>query len=176
MWPNVGRTQVVEDGVIFNKQVQFRVPPIFDPDPAAGFQFKWDAVNSRILARDVADSAGVPLAANGFFGSDGTPLINGVTNITYLRNGSYTTNNGIAFTTTSFGLRNDISLGWYSTDPSGGTIDVSLFRDAANIIAQRNGVNNQIFCVYGTYTDSSNWERGIIGWNCGAFRIGSDKL
>src|SRR6185369_7501688 len=56
MWPNVGRTQVVEDQVIFNKFVQFRQGFIVDVDSATGFQWKWDAINSRIMARDAADT------------------------------------------------------------------------------------------------------------------------
>jgi hypothetical protein len=39
------------------------------------------------------------------------------------------------------------------------TIDASLTRDAANVIAQRNGGNAQALRVYGTYTDSGNYER-----------------
>lgn len=37
--------------------------------------------------------------------------------------------------------------------------DLFLTRDAANTLAQRNGTNAQTFRVYGTYTDSSNYER-----------------
>jgi hypothetical protein len=37
--------------------------------------------------------------------------------------------------------------------------DVVLTRDAANTLAQRNGVNAQALRVYGTYTDASNYER-----------------
>jgi len=43
--------------------------------------------------------------------------------------------------------------------------DVSLFRDgAAGILAQRVGTNAQSFKVYNTYTDGSNYERGIFDW------------
>ena len=37
--------------------------------------------------------------------------------------------------------------------------DTILARDAANTLAQRNGVNAQTFNLYGTYTDVSNYER-----------------
>lgn len=37
--------------------------------------------------------------------------------------------------------------------------DVFLFRDAANTLAQRNGVNAQTSRLYGTYTDASNYRR-----------------
>ena len=37
--------------------------------------------------------------------------------------------------------------------------DVPLVRDAAATLAQRNGTNQQIFRLYNTYTDESNYER-----------------
>lgn len=45
----------------------------------------------------------------------------------------------------------------------GGT-DLFLFRDAANTLAQRNGTTAQALNVYNTFTDTSNYERGIIDW------------
>jgi len=53
------------------------------------------------------------------------------------------------------------SIAWSSsgTGVSGGNRDLSLFRDAANTLAQRNGVNAQTHRIYGTYTDVSNYRR-----------------
>ena len=48
------------------------------------------------------------------------------------------------------------ALGW---DSGAGATDVSLFREAANILALRNGTNQQAFNLYHTYTDASNYER-----------------
>ena len=45
---------------------------------------------------------------------------------------------------------------------SGGSIDVRLYRDAANTLALRNGANGQTQNVYGTYTDGSNYRRVAI--------------
>ena len=42
--------------------------------------------------------------------------------------------------------------------------DVRIERDAANTLAQRNGTNAQLFRIYNTYTDASNYERGYIDW------------
>lgn len=42
--------------------------------------------------------------------------------------------------------------------------DVFITRDAANISAQRNGTTAQTFRVYNTYTDASNYERGVMDW------------
>lgn len=42
--------------------------------------------------------------------------------------------------------------------------NVTLFGEAANALAQRNGVNAQALRLYNTYTDASNYERAIFDW------------
>lgn len=49
-------------------------------------------------------------------------------------------------------------FGWSSTDDPTTTVDLSLFRDAANTYAQRNGANAQTARFYSTWTDASNGE------------------
>lgn len=46
-----------------------------------------------------------------------------------------------------------------------------LYGDAANTLALRNGVNAQMFNIYNTYTDASNYERGAIDFSSNAFYI-----
>jgi hypothetical protein len=55
--------------------------------------------------------------------------------------------------------------------------DVLLERDAAASLAQRNATTAQAFRVYNTYTDGSNYERGVFDWTTEAnvLRIGSQK-
>jgi len=53
---------------------------------------------------------------------------------------------------------------WSSSTAYNVTPDTYLYRDAAYTIAQRNGVNAQAFRVYNTYTDASNYERGVFDW------------
>jgi hypothetical protein len=55
--------------------------------------------------------------------------------------------------------------------------DIYLYRDAANTLAQRNGTNAQTFRLYNTFTDSSNYERGVFDWttNTNALTIGTQK-
>ena len=57
----------------------------------------------------------------------------------------------------------------------GGT-DLILARDAANTLAQRNGVNAQAFNIYNTHTDASNFERGFMRFVSNTLRIGTEKL
>jgi hypothetical protein len=52
--------------------------------------------------------------------------------------------------------------------------DLIIRRDAANTLAQRNGVNAQTFRLYNTYTDASNYERGFMRWNSNVLEIGSE--
>jgi hypothetical protein len=55
-----------------------------------------------------------------------------------------------------------------------GSNDVALARDAANTLAQRNGVNAQAFNLYNTYTDASNYERGYKRFVSNVFDIGTE--
>lgn len=52
--------------------------------------------------------------------------------------------------------------------------DIFLARDAANTLAQRNGVNAQAFNLYNTYTDASNYERGFMRFVSNALEIGAE--
>lgn len=72
----------------------------------------------------------------------------------------------VALNSGKLALASDWALVWASTsDPILGAVDLILARDAANVLAQRNGVNAQAFRLYNTYTDASNYERGGIRWN-----------
>lgn len=69
-----------------------------------------------------------------------------------------------------------IFFNWTSTtDAVAGTIDLTLGRDAANTLAQRNGTNAQTFRLYGTFTDSSNYERLGLFYNGTQYRIATQQ-
>jgi hypothetical protein len=68
-------------------------------------------------------------------------------------------------------IKNDgISIG-------GASLDTFLVRDAANTLAQRNGTNAQELRLYGTFTDSSNFERVFLDFDSGAsaFRLLAER-
>ena len=72
-------------------------------------------------------------------------------------------------------LANDYGLSWASTnDAYAGSIDLTIIRDAANILAQRNSTNAQTFRVYNTRTDASNYERGFMRWASNVLEIGAE--
>ena len=85
-------------------------------------------------------------------------------------------NLGTSGSSTWFALAPTGAMGWFVSDVTSGTFDLSLFRDAANTLAQRNGTNAQTFRVYNTYTDASNYERGYMRWNSNVFEIGGEVL
>jgi hypothetical protein len=51
--------------------------------------------------------------------------------------------------------------------------DAILIRDAANVLAQRNGTATQAFRVYNTFTDASNGEWGAMRWNSNVLEVGT---
>ena len=68
----------------------------------------------------------------------------------------------------SVGIQIKWANSFVNIDSTGVQINTSgatyLATDANNILAQRNGVNAQTLRVYNTFTDASNYERGIFSW------------
>lgn len=64
----------------------------------------------------------------------------------------------------TFMLGSNGSVNWLNNTNLSASIDTSIFRDAANTVAQRRGTNAQTFRVYNTFTDASNYERFNIDW------------
>lgn len=53
--------------------------------------------------------------------------------------------------------------------------DSFLVRDAADTLALRNSTTAQTLRVYNTFTDSSNYERGIVAWDTNAYIFGTEN-
>lgn len=68
-------------------------------------------------------------------------------------------------------------LSWGSTTAAASSADTYVYRDAAGTLAQRNGANAQTLRVYNTYTDASNYERGVFDWttNANVLTIGTQN-
>lgn len=114
------------------------------------------------------DSTGAVVASK-FITGTGNAFIRQDTNSTM----SFYANNGEVFRTVSNSLRlrhtaGGASLAWGAS--------LFLEYDAANTLAQRNGVNAQTFNIYNTYVGSGHYERAHIGWNDTAdtFVIGTE--
>ena len=79
------------------------------------------------------------------------------------------------FSASGVELTSSFYYGWASGTAGSSSADLTLFRDAANTLAQRNGTNAQTFRVYNTHTSSSEYERGKLEWSGNVFRIGTEK-
>lgn len=73
-----------------------------------------------------------------------------------------------------FLLHAPVPLRWGNVDDS--SFDLSLSRDAANTLAQRNGTNAQTFRLYNTFTDAGNYERGFMQYSGNVLQIGHEGL
>jgi hypothetical protein len=85
------------------------------------------------------------------------------------------TNTFISAQTPAITISSTMSFSWSAGFPDISSGDLSLFRDAANTLAQRFGVNAQTFRLYNTFTDASNYERGKFEWASNVLQIGSEK-
>ena len=73
-----------------------------------------------------------------------------------------------------FVLNGTAALSWGAGNAVTGA-DTSLFRDAADTLAQRRGANGQTYRLYNTYTDASNHERGFMRCSSNVLQIGTEK-
>jgi hypothetical protein len=55
-----------------------------------------------------------------------------------------------------------------------GWSDARFYRDAADVIAQRDGANAQTFRWYRTFTDASNYERGALKTQSGIIELAAE--
>lgn len=77
--------------------------------------------------------------------------------------GIFGVTNIFCWNATGLTLDASTSVGWSSTTvPS--TADAEIRRDNANVIAIRRGTNPQTLNIYNTFTDTSNYERGVMTW------------
>lgn len=56
-----------------------------------------------------------------------------------------------------------------------GATDLPLIRDAAGILAQRNGATAQAHRVYQSYTNGSNYHRWKVDWSSSTCRFGTER-
>jgi hypothetical protein len=60
-------------------------------------------------------------------------------------------------------IRSNLDLAWGGVGAFGSP-DIQLYRDASGVLAQRSSTTAQTFRVYNTFTDASNYERGVFDW------------
>ncbi len=82
-------------------------------------------------------------------------------------------NNVYSLGSTVFGMSSALPVSWSATIDGRAAKDLTILRDAANTLAQRNSTNAQTYNIYNTYTDASNYERGGFKWNSNVLEVGS---
>lgn len=113
---------------------------------AASRAFRLDANGTRIFDVDITGL---------------TNCVGGVTSAGGMRATSGGINIDLGWNVGVLSVSSDNALAYLAW---GSSLDVRLYRDAANILAQRNGTTAQEFRLYNTYTDASNYERLRIQW------------
>lgn len=128
-------------------------------------------------------TVGTSLVVSGY-GSGASPAIEiaGGTGFYYITAGiafkAYGDTNAAGILNSGFHLASNKQLSWASsTSLDYSAIDLILARDAAGILAQRNGTNAQTFRVYNNYTSSTAYEAAVIDWQTtsNVLRFGSNK-
>lgn len=61
-----------------------------------------------------------------------------------------------------------LAMLYVSNSSAGISSTIPVISESTDVIAQRNGTSAQAFRVYNTYTDASNYERGIFDWSTSA--------
>ena len=95
------------------------------------------------------------------------------TNLGYIAGGVGVLHLGRSGATPRVFLKSDGLFGWGGAQINGSP-DLTLARDAANTLAQRNGTNAQTFNLYNTYTSATIYERGFMKWNSNVLEIGTE--
>lgn len=85
----------------------------------------------------------------------------------------------LAFTqtgVTELRVSNFYSIGFSSSTNAAIAIsDVSLFRDAADTLAQRRGTNSQLQRLYKSFTDASNYTRSVWSFDANGVQIAAES-
>ncbi len=134
------------------------------------------------LATKISSAAFPLLAPNGTAGAPSYSFSGNTNSGMYNTSGvvGFSSGGGYKFDVNSIGVGVGSAsiIGFHGDDTVSGTIDVMLARDAAAVLALKNGTTAQEFRVYGTTTGSKylsvkhNGTNGILDISSGTFLIG----
>jgi hypothetical protein len=120
-----------------------------------------------------ADNAAIRTAI-GLGTTDGPTFLNStVVGLTSIFRAGTGTGFSSEFGSGGLALHSASQIAWSSSFSGFGTKDLALERDAAGILAQRNGTAAQTLRVYNTYTDASNFEVGYFSWGSNVCSVGT---
>ena len=149
------------DGKVVVKQVAGQTSNLQEWQDSSNTATAYVQANGNVRGRGFFDIGGI-------YGIDLSTT--GSSNIGLRANtsGGYT----VCLTSSSITLPTNALFGFSPSGPATTTADVSIYRDAADTLAQRRSTNAQTFRVYNTYTDASNYERLGITWASNICTIG----
>jgi len=126
------------------------------------------------LGSAAAPSVGIGNASTGWYSSNLGSILDMAASGNVIARFSV---NGMFFPTASGQVQvsSGGTFGFSAGTAGAASADLILARDAANTLAQRNGVNAQAFRLYNTFTDASNYERGKFTWSSNVLQIGTEK-
>lgn len=117
----------------------------------------------KLNVTDTASAAGSLLADWQVGGASKASIQkNGLLRVLYLMAGGGDGGTSINYYATGIRQQAIAEIAWTNGGAHYDTVDLALYRDAAAVLAQRNGTNAQTHRVYGTYTDSSNYVRASL--------------
>jgi len=134
----------------------------FGVNAAAGFAGNLLDLQVNGTSQARVSSAGRVTTVGGFYVGANTGTTTNSDNLVFQAQGSFIA----TVYSNSFRVSDTASFAWSPTGSQSfqGTADLSLFRDAAGTLAQRNGTNAQTFRVYNTYASASGYELGKSAW------------
>src|SRR5215471_13325354 len=116
------------------------------------------AIRRLYVATSILNANGTAAAPAYSFGSDtDTGFYSELANVVSMSAGG---TRAFLFQAGILNFRNDSATIYF-----GSADDLAITREAANTLAQRNGVNAQTFNIYNTYTNASNFERLETVWS-----------
>jgi len=149
------------DGKVVVKQASGQTSNLQEWQDSSGTATAYVQANGNVRGRgffDIGGNYGIDLSTTG----------SAYIGLRANTSGGYT----VCLTSSSITLPTNALFGFSPSGPATTTADVSIYRDAAGVLAQRNGTNAQTFRVYNTYTDASNYERLGITWASNICTIG----
>jgi hypothetical protein len=143
------------DGKVVVKQVAGQTSNLQEWQNSAGTAVAFADSIGNIGARSFFLKTNGDIRGPYFFGDNNPTFVLSAANPAFLQLGS----NGY--------------IGWTSSANNANVAaDTIVYKDAAGVLAQRNGTNPQAFRIYNTYTDASNYERLGITWSSSICTIG----
>ena len=149
------------------------------PGAVLNFTDNVSAATSLFLDLQIAGSSKLSIQKSGKIignGSNPALFLDNALGAQLIYSGAILTNDGSSinwgsggsqiwrFNNSGFTVGNSYAFNWSSTGLATGTVDLSLLRAGAGVLAQRNGANAQRFEVYNRYVSDLDYDKAVFDW------------